>query len=78
MARQPCLVQKQMLKIHGSELAQNNQMPNLIEKIGSMAKNEVTKVEALLPEVKAKLICLKDMKVETKAELYQMGGKGSG
>jgi len=51
---------------------------NLKAKVGSVAKNEATEVEALLPEVKAKLLDLKDMKTETdrkSAELYQIGGK---
>jgi len=56
----------------------NKRMVNLKEKTGSIAKNEVTEIKALLPEVEAKLIDLKDMKAETDrkaAELYQIGGK---
>ena len=56
----------------------NKRMVNLKEKTGSIAKNEVTEIKALLPEVEAKLIDLKDMKAETDrkaAELYHIGGK---
>jgi len=56
----------------------NKRMVNLKEKTGSIAKNEVTEIKALLPEVEAKLVDLKDMKAETDrkaAELYQIGGK---
>jgi len=54
----------------------NSRLGNLKAKVGSVAKNEATEVEALLPEVKAKLLDLKDMKAETdrkSAELYQIG-----
>jgi len=56
----------------------NKRMVNLKEKTGSIAKNEVTEIKALLPEVEAKLIDLKDMKADTDrktAELYHIGGK---
>jgi len=53
-------------------------LDNLKEKTGSVAKNEATEIKALLPEVKAKVADLKDMKVETDrktSELYHIGGK---
>jgi len=56
----------------------NLRLDNLKEKTGSVAKNEATEIKALLPEVKAKLADLKNMKVETDrktAELYQIAGK---
>jgi len=58
----------------------NMRMTNLKEKSGSVAKNEVTEVKALLPEIEAKLIDLKDTKAETDrktSELYQIGGASS-
>ena len=56
----------------------NLRLDNLKEKTGSVTKNEATEIKALLPEVKAKLADLKNMKVETDrktAELYQIAGK---
>jgi len=56
----------------------NLRLDNLKGKTGSVAKNEATEIKALLPEVKAKVADLKDMKVETDrktAELYLIGGK---
>jgi len=53
-------------------------MVNLEGKSGTQAKNEVTEIKALLPEVKAKITDMKDTKAETvkkAAELYQIGGK---
>merc|ERR1719153_1863155 len=53
----------------------NLRLDNLKEKTGSEARNEATEIKALLPEVKAKLADLKNMKVETDrktAELYQI------
>jgi len=53
-------------------------MVNLEGKSGTQAKNEVTEIKALLPEVRAKITDMKDTKAETvkkAAELYQIGGK---
>merc|ERR1719309_1249813 len=42
-----------------------NRMTSLKEKTGSESKKETAEIEALLPEVKAKIVDLKDMKAET-------------
>merc|ERR1712215_637488 len=55
-----------------------SRMVNLKEKPGTQSKNEATEIKALLPEVKAKIVDIKDLKAETSrkaAELYLMGGK---
>jgi len=51
---------------------------NLKEKPGTRSKNEATEIKALLPEVRAKIVDIKDLKAETSrkaAELYLIGGK---
>merc|ERR1712208_105035 len=55
-----------------------NRMANLEDKAGTQCKNEVTEIKALLPEIRAKIADMKDLKAEssrTAAELYQFGGK---
>jgi len=55
-----------------------NRMANLKDKAGTQCKNEVTEIKALLPEVRAKIADMKDLKAESSrkaAELYQFGGK---
>merc|ERR1739844_744238 len=51
---------------------------NLKEKPGTRSKNEATEIKALLPEVKAKIVDIKDLKAEASkkaADLYLIGGK---
>jgi len=53
-------------------------MVSLEGKAGTQSKNEATEIKALLPEVRAKIADVKDMKAETArkaAELYHIGGK---
>jgi len=56
----------------------SNRMTSLKEKTGSESKKETAEIEALLPEVKAKIVDLTDLKAETakKADdFYQFGSK---
>merc|ERR1712215_180086 len=58
-----------------------SRMLNLKEKAGTQSKNETTEIKALLPEVKAKIVDMKDLKAESSrkaAELYIIGGKKIG
>merc|ERR1712215_271482 len=53
-------------------------MVNLQGKPGTQAKNERTEIKALVPEVKAKIVDMKELKAESAkkaAELYMIGGK---
>jgi len=56
----------------------NNRMTNLKDTTGSESRKETSEIEALLPEVNAKIVDLKDMKAETSrkaVELYAFSGK---
>jgi len=67
-----------LLSLDAAITVLNNRMTNLKGKTGSESKKETAEIEALIPEVKAKIVDLKDLKAETakKAdEFYQFGGK---
>jgi len=67
-----------LISLNAAVSVLESRMVNLKEKPGTQSKNEATEIKALLPEVKTKIVDMKDLKAETSrkaAELYLIGGK---
>jgi len=67
-----------LMSLDASVSVLTNRMANLEGKAGTQLKNEATEIKALIPEVRAKIVDIKDIKEEADrkaVEFYKIGGK---